>query len=157
MKPLTPILMLFLAVMPTACSPPAPDLAAEGQAVMQRSRAWSNVVSTGEVDTILTYWADDAVMLAPGIPPLEGKQAIRSFVETALQTPGFQMSWEPLSVHVAESGDLAYLLESNLTIVSDPMGNPMRMEGKAVTIWRKDPDGVWRNVVDAWSGNEPGM
>ena len=71
----------------TGCRPPAPDLEAEGRALMQVSREWSSLVATGNLDSIMTGWADDAVMMAPGLPPLEGKAAIRGYVEALGDSP----------------------------------------------------------------------
>lgn len=148
--PLFPLFVLLLG--PSAgCQPPPVDLEAEGAALKERSRAWSNVIATGDVEAILEPWADDAVLLPPDSPPLEGKAAIRNYIEAALQLPGFRISWEPVSVSVSRGGDMAHLVERTITTVNDSLGNPVTTHGKAVTVWRKDPDGVWRNVVDIWN------
>jgi uncharacterized protein (TIGR02246 family) len=141
-----------------ACEQPSVDtvdLEAEGQALMQLSREWSDLVATGDMEAIMAGWADDAVMMPPGIPPLEGKAAIRSYVEGAAEIPGFAISWEPLAVQVAASGDMAYMIERNVITVHDPEGNPVRTHGKVITVWRKDVDGNWRNVVDMWNEMPP--
>ena len=92
-------------------------------------------------------------MMPPGIPAVEGKPAIRDYVEAAMQLPGFQTSWEPLTVHVASSGDMAYMIERNVSTVADSSGNLVTTYGKVVTVWLKDADGSWKNVIDMW--NEP--
>ena len=137
------------------CRQPALDLEAEGQALMQLSREWSNRVTTGNLDSIMTGWADDAVMMAPGLPPLEGKQAIRAYVEAGMQLPGFTIKWEPLAVHVARSGDLAYMIERNVSTVNDSSGRPITTYGKVVTVWRKEATGAWKNVIDMWNEAPP--
>ena len=137
------------------CRPPAPDLEAEGRALMQVSREWSNRVSTGNVDSIMSAWADDAVMMPPGLPPLEGKAAIRGYVEAGMNLPGFTIKWEPLAVHVARSGDFAYMIERNVSTVNDSSGRPITTHGKVVTVWRKDSAGAWKNVVDMWNDAPP--
>lgn len=139
----------------TSCRAPAVDLEAEGRALMQISRDWSSRVATGNVDSIMAGWADDAVMMAPGLPALEGKAAIRSYVEAGMQVPGFSIKWEPLSVYVARSGDLAYMIERNESTVNDSAGRPVTTYGKVVTVWRKDATGAWKNVVDAWNEVPP--
>ena len=146
---------MALSVVLAACSPPAVDLEAEGAALMQLSREWSDLVATGDMDAIMAGWAEDAVMMPPGTPPLEGKAAIRAYVEAGQQLPGFEISWEPMTVHVAASGDMAYMIERNVTSVHDTLGNPVTTYGKAVTVWRKDEDGSWKNVVDMWNGAPP--
>ena len=49
------------------------DVEAEGEALMQLSRDWSDLVATGDMDAIMAGWAEDAVMMPPGTPPLEGR------------------------------------------------------------------------------------
>ncbi len=137
------------------CTSSAVDLEAEGEALMQLSRDWSDLAATGDLDAIMAGWAEDAVMMPPGFPALEGKAAIRGYVEAASELPGFQISWEPLSVHVASSGDFAYMIERNVSSVNDSLGNPVVTHGKVVTVWRKDADGSWKNVVDMWNEAPP--
>jgi hypothetical protein len=76
-------------------------------------------------------------------------------VRQSFGRPGFQIRWEPESVCVSQSGDLAYMIERNVTTVNDAHGNPVTTHGKVVTVWRKDPDGSWRNVVDMWNEAPP--
>ena len=147
--------LLACATSFAACQPPEPDIEAEEEALMQISRDWSDLVVTGSLDTVVSYWADSAVMLPPDMPALEGKAAIRGFVEAARRLPGFGISWEPVSVHVASSGDMAYMIERNVMTVNDSLGNPITTHGKVVTVWRKDADGTWRNVVDMWNSTPP--
>jgi uncharacterized protein (TIGR02246 family) len=135
----------------SGCARPGPNLQAEGEALKQLSRDWSARTATGNTDAILAYWAEDAVMMPPDGPALEGKAAIRQFVEAAAKLPGFKISWEPLTVHVARSGDLAYMIERNVTTMNDPTGKPVTKHGKVVTVWRKDAGGEWKNVVDMWN------
>ena len=146
---------LALTTSLAACAQPAVDIEAEGEALMQLSRDWSDLVATGDVDAIVAGWAEDAVMMPPGTPPLKGKAAIRAYVEAAEQIPGFEISWEPLEVHVASSGDMAYMIERNVTTVHDSLGNPVTTHGKVVTVWKKDPNGSWKNVVDMWNETPP--
>ena len=96
-------------------------------------------------------WADDAVMLPPDFPVLSGKSAIGDYVAGASSIPGFKISWEPESVHVSKSGDMAYLIERNVIEMDDEDGEKIVTHGKVVTIWRRESDGRWKNVVDIWN------
>jgi len=149
------IVPVAIASLLVSCQSPAVDLEAEGEALMQLSRDWSDLVATGDLDAILEGWADDAVLMAPNLPPMEGKTAIRSYVETAMGIPGFSISWEPVSAHVATSGDMAYLIERNISTMNDSLGNTITSHGKVITIWRKDDGGAWKNVVDMWNSTTP--
>lgn len=131
------------------------DSKSEEDALMRLSREWSAKVASAPVDEWIDVWADDAVMMPPGLSAVRGKAPIRQYVEAAGTLPGFQIRWEPECAFVSQSGDLAYMIERNVTIVNDAQGNPVTTHGKAVTVWRKDADGSWRNVVDIWNEAPP--
>ena len=59
-------------------------------------------------------------MLPPDFPLLDGKAAIQEYVAGAANIPGFQIRWEPLAAHVSNDGDMAYMLERNVTEVDGP-------------------------------------
>lgn len=135
---------------------PKIDKKAEGDALMQLSQEWSDVVTTGNLDKILEGWAEDAVMMVPGLSPLKGKEAIKAYVQAGLKMPGFSVRWEPLEVFVSDCGDMAYMIERNEMAVNDSLGNPIITYNKTVTIWRKEQDGSWKNVIDMWNEDPNG-
>jgi ketosteroid isomerase-like protein len=153
MKHINGLLMLILTSL-AGCNDPKIDTIAEGERLMQISRDWSNYAATDSIDKILSYWADDAVVMSPGQPPIKGKKAIREMIEGSSKIPGFKISWEPFSVVVSKSGDLAYMIEQNQITVNDSLGNPITESNKSVTIWRKEDDGSWKNIVDIWNANQ---
>ncbi len=69
-------------------------------------------------------------------------------VEESYKIPGFRISWQPQSVEVSESGDMAYIIEDSQISFTDSTGKAITQKNKAVTIWRKQGDGSWKNVVD---------
>jgi ketosteroid isomerase-like protein len=93
-----------------SCAEHKVDTKTEGERLMQISREWSKSAATDSVEKILSYWAGDAVVMSPGQPPLKGKNAIREMINGTSKIPGFKISWEPISVVVSKSGDMAYLI-----------------------------------------------
>lgn len=134
-----------------SCTETKIDQKAEGKKLMQLSREWSRSASTDSLEKTLSYWADDAVVMSPGQAAIKGKDAIREMIQGMLKIPGFNISWEPLSVEVSASGDMAYMIEENKVTVSDSLGKPITEYNKAVTVWKKLADGSWKNVVDIWN------
>ena len=124
---------------------------AEAKELMELSREWSQVLRSGDLDSTLDFWSDDAIVMPPKVLAVQGKQAIREFVEAGANIPGYKISWEPVSAHVSESGDMAYLIERNIEELVDADGNKIVTHNKVVTIWRKDSQGHWKNVVDIWN------
>ena len=135
------------------CAPEKGSDAAEAERLMQTSREWSKVAASGDMDKVLVYFADDAVMISAGRPPVRGRDALRSFLSETSKIPGFRISWEPLEAEV--SGDIGYMLERTQMTMTGPDGAPVTQQLQAVTIWRKQPDGSWKNVVDASVPAEP--
>jgi ketosteroid isomerase-like protein len=43
---------------------------------------------------------------------------------------------------------MAYLLENSKISYTDSTGKPVTLNNKAVSIWRKQRDGNWKNAVD---------
>lgn len=149
-----PIIPFAACVMGTlgGCSSQQSDPIAEQEVLMQASRDWSRAASTGNVDAIVSYWADDAVVMMPDLPTYRGKEPIRKYVEASLKLPGFRISWEPLEAHVSASGDMGYIIERTTITAPDQSGRPVTHQARAVSIWRKRDGGSWKNVMDISNG-----
>jgi ketosteroid isomerase-like protein len=98
------------------------------------------------------WFAPDAVALGNGAAPLVGKVAI---VKSATwQTKDYQLTWTPTDATMGPSGDVGYTWGHFEGHSKDANGNPVTTSGRYITIWRKQPDGNWKVVLDAGS-NEP--
>lgn len=125
----------------------------DANALMQTSRDWAKASASGDVERILSYWADDAIVLEPDQHALIGKAAIRQMVQGSMKIPKFSITWGPESVVISRAGDMGYLIEHNSVTFADSTGKVHTQFGKAVTIWRKDPSGAWKCVVDTWNAS----
>jgi ketosteroid isomerase-like protein len=88
------------------------DLERERKRLLETDAEWAALSSRGqEVDRILSFWTDDARVIAPGLPAFTGKAALRSYVEGALAIPGFHITWTTSEASLSPDGQLAYLPE----------------------------------------------
>ena len=142
------IILIALLATFMGCDQTKIDKKAEGEKIMQLSKEWAQIVATKDVDKIVSYWANDAFVMQEGQAPLKGKQAIRQMVEESFKIPGFSISWQPESVEVSDNGDMAYMIENTQVSFSDSTGKTITLKNKAVSIWRKQQDGSWKNAVD---------
>jgi ketosteroid isomerase-like protein len=128
------------------------DLNAERAILLRRDADWAQAAADGgDVERILSYWTDDAIVLAPGLPPFVGRQALRGYVEASLTIPGFRISWASTGVEFSPDGQLAYMFSDNAVTTNGPDGVPATTQGRVVTIWRREPDDQWRCAVDIWN------
>jgi ketosteroid isomerase-like protein len=128
------------------------DLQRERKALLERDAEWAALSAKGQdVDQILSFWTDDARVFAPGLPVFNGKAALRNYVEGALAIPGFHITWTTSEASLSPDGQLAYLLSTNAVTMAGPEGQPVTTSGRAVTVWRRESDGIWRCAVDIWN------
>ena len=128
------------------------DSSVERTRLLRRDVEWAAAASDGcDVERILSFWTDDAVVLAPGLSPLIGKAALRQYVEASMQIPGFHINWVSKDVVFSPDRQLAYMFSQNAVTMNGPEGKPTTVKGRAVTIWRLEPDGEWRCAVDIWN------
>jgi ketosteroid isomerase-like protein len=132
------------------------DELTERERLLERDAEWAAVASEGrDIGQILSYWTDDAVVFAPGFPPLIGKPAIREYVENSLRIPGFKITWKSTDATFSPDLKLAYMFAENAVTMNGPDGKPVTTKGRGVTIWRRESDGEWRCAVDIWNEAPP--
>ena len=131
------------------------DAATEEAKLLRRDAEWADLATAGkDVDKIVSYWSDDALIMMPGQPVVEGKAAIRAYVAASFKDPNFKIHWKSSKVTFSPDGKLAYMPGTDEMTVSGPNGAPLTLHLRGIAIWRLDPDGQWRCVVDI-SNEEP--
>jgi ketosteroid isomerase-like protein len=86
----------------------------------------------------LKYLADDARVHRPGLMPVVGREALAGWAAGESQA----LTGEPLLVRAARSGDLGYAYGSYET------GGDQPAAGYYARVWKRDPEGTWRIVMD---------
>ncbi len=128
----------------------APDSAsrdADVEAIRQADLAWSAAQASDGLDGVMPFYVDDAIFLPPNSPMVIGKEAIRE-ASAAIDSPGFSVSWKPMKIEVAQSGELGYAIGNFEGNIVDSAGNLVPVKGKYVEIWKKQADGSWKVAVD---------
>jgi ketosteroid isomerase-like protein len=132
-----------------SCSQSHFDPVIEGEKLLRRDAEWADLATAGkDVDRVVSYWSDDAVLMFPGQPVLEGKATIRTYVAGCFQTPGFKIHWVSEKPTFSPDGKFAYMRGNDEATVPAPNGGTITLHTRGISIWRFDPDGQWRCVVD---------
>jgi len=149
MKKIVTVITGLSLIFFTSCSNPTVDQEAEAEKLMELSRSWAKSVKDKNVDEMLSYWADDAILMSPNEPAVVGIDSLRAMVERSMNIPGFEIYWNPQEAYVSKGGDMGYVIFKNyMTMPVDTLGNTRTVFSKGVEIWKKQPDGQWKNVVD---------
>jgi uncharacterized protein (TIGR02246 family) len=145
-------LLLFI----TACQLQPPDTrAADEQTIRTLDTQWAKTAETRDLDAIVAYYSDDAVLLPPNEPIATGKQAIRASWATLVGPTTLSLSWQATRVDVSKSGDLAYLVGTYSMTVKDAKGKSVPDRGKLIEVFRKQADGSWKTVADMFNSDLP--
>jgi len=150
---LTPVVLGVLAIT-AACAkqetaPPAAidHRALDESAIRAIDSAWVRGAAAKSLDGLTAAYADSAVVLAPGEPMAQGRDAIRKAFQGMLGAPGFGLTFGPDKITV--SGDVAYEIGSYALTMNDKKGKPQTSKAKYAVVWAKQADGMWKAVVDA--------
>ncbi len=148
-------LFVIISLVFLSCSQPHFDSASAGEELLRRDAEWADLAAAGkDVDKVVSYWSDDAVLIFPGQPVLEGHAAIRAYVTACFETPGFKIHWVSQKPIFSPDGKFAYMRGSDEATVPAGNGGTVTLHSRGVSIWRLESDGQWRCVVDI-SNEEP--
>lgn len=131
------VVLLAMLAGPTARSAEMP--AAVASLVAAEKAFAAAAVAKSMRDAFLEYLAPDAVVFNPGpVPgrPLYEKQAADKS----------RLVWTPQFAEVAASGSFGYTT-GPWSYASDRLSPPL-VFGHFVSVWKKQPDGAWRVVLD---------
>jgi uncharacterized protein (TIGR02246 family) len=145
-----------IAMVMAACNQ-APDTHdADVQAIKNLETTWNQDYASKSADKIAAYYADDAVLMAPGMAPAAGKDAIHTMIGQMVTDPALTLKFQSSKVYAAKSGDLAYSQGSYTMTMTDPNTKKvMNDHGSYVTVYHKQADGSWKVVSDISTSEVP--
>ena len=148
-----PAVLLVLAGCDTQ---PALDLDAERTALMNADRVWYEAYAASDdpAAVFTGQMEDGAVLLPPDAPIAEGVEAIGEVVNMLEGLPGFSVSWTPVAADVGSGGDLGYTRGTYVIQMEGPNG-PVTINGKYITVWKKQADGSWKVTADMFNQDAP--
>jgi len=159
-------LTLATALLATACAkkeepraeapaePAAPvvDLAAEEQAIRNRSGEWMNYANSRDAASIANkIFAADGVLIADE-KAHKGAAAVQAAMEAEMKAnPKSLVTWTSDQVRVSTGGDFA-MENGSFNFDPDGDGKKPAVQGSFATTWAK-VDGEWRVLSDAGGEN----
>jgi len=150
--------VLFALAAGCATAPaPAPDTReADVAAVKSVEAAWSKDAATKDADKFAGYYSDDASVLMPNAPIINGKENIKAAFKPMLADPNFALTFESTHVEASKGGDLVYSVGTYAMTMSAPKGKKtVNDKGKYLTVFKKQADGSWKAVADMISSDLP--
>jgi ketosteroid isomerase-like protein len=141
------------AVAASAPNPLADTTMKPGKAILFDLEAkFAKSTADGGGKAFATWFAEDGVSLANGQAPVHGREAIAR--QATWLPKDYQLLWTPTDAVMSPTGDMGYTWGHYEGRSRDTDGNPKVTTGRYLTVWRKEPDGSWKVVLDS-SSDEP--
>ena len=145
-----------IAMVMVACNQ-APDTHdADVQAIKTLETNWNQDYASKNPDKIGAYYADDAVLMAPGMEAVTGKDAIHTMLTHFVSDSALSLKFQSSRVDAAKSGEVAYSQGAYTMTMTDPNTKQVVTDrGSYVTVYHKQADGSWKVVSDIASSSVP--
>ncbi len=133
-----------------------PDVhGAEETAIRQADLGWSKAMTDKQLDSTVSYYAEEASIFPPNAPTATGKNAIRNVWAQFFAMPGFLVTCHPVKIEASRSGDIGYTQGPYDLAFRDARGKTVKDRGKYLAVWRKQSDGAWRVMADIFNSDLP--
>ena len=131
-----------------------PTLSPGALVLIELEASFAKSVAAGGGKAFATWFADDAVTLNNGRPPILGRANIAAQAQWDPKT--YQLSWIPSGAQMGPSNDMGFTWGHYEGRSTDKNGQPVVTSGRYMTIWKKQPDGKWKVAMDASATEPPG-
>ena len=121
--------------------------------VQTYNEQWQKAFANHDVEELLSLYSEDARVLAPGAPPMQGKRAFREFANAMLEAGA--KSCDLNSVDTIQAGDIIVDVGTYRMVIDPPGGGRVEDVGKYVDVLRRQPDGSLKIVVDTFNSDAP--
>jgi len=108
-------------------------------------RLFGEYVNGGQLDALVALYEPGGVLIQQDRSPATGHAAIRESLAPMLAA-GVRICMNV--VYSASVGDVAMLYNDWSASGPGPDGRPAVLQGKAIEVVRRQPDGSWRYVLD---------
>jgi uncharacterized protein (TIGR02246 family) len=147
----------LIVVVTVTCAPqPAAtfDIEAERTALRDADSRYSQAASAKDVEAVVALYAPDGAIYPPDGAVVTGLEGVRGFASAFVADSAFAARFTPRAVEVSADADMGYTLNDAEVTFTGSDGKPMTERIRDFHVWRKQPDGSWKIVVDIWN-NEP--
>ena len=146
----------LLALTSTTCQPPVQEAGPLSEndigAIEDIIQQYVQAMLARDLNAWTGLWTEDAVMMPPNSPALEGREAIIQDLMAGPAPTEFVLD----VLDIDGAGDVAYVRGTySITMTVAGVSEPMMDEGKYLSILKKQSDAKWLFTIDIWNSDLP--
>ena len=123
-------------------------------AIRAMGEKYAEYVNSGDLERYMSVWAEEGIQMPPNAPAVSSRESIRLAMMPLFDGFHLKMSINDQEIKIA--GDWAYSRGTYaLDMTPKAGGDSIHVDGKALTIWQRQPDGSWLISRDCFNSNIP--
>jgi ketosteroid isomerase-like protein len=123
--------------------------------IIRADSAWARLAQAKQVDSLMPYYAPNAVSMSEGTKAVKGTRDLRASYTEMLKANFRDMKFKSDGVEFSDDGTMAWDYGSFTATVDGPKGKPMKISGNALNVWKKI-GGRWVMVAEISNSSLPG-
>lgn len=116
---------------------------------------YSAAMNAENSDFWISLWDENGIQMPPNAPAVVGKPAIEKGIRESYQA----LDWEKFTIYLEEvkvAGDWGFARGTYSASISPKAeGETVFIDGKYLTILKRQPDGSWKIFRDCFNSNVP--
>jgi ketosteroid isomerase-like protein len=121
--------------------------------LLKADRDFFAATKARKVDGWMEFMTDETTLSRE--KPYTGLAAIRSAISDAFADPNFQLTWDPETAVLFESGTMGYTSGHYVVVTDGADRMPEKSSGQYLTVWKKQKDGSWKVLWDGGTSTGP--
>jgi uncharacterized protein (TIGR02246 family) len=122
-------------------------------AINASEQRWAKLYNAKDAPGLAMTYTRDALRLAPDASRVQGRAAIQAMLQKELDDGMNNIKLEPTDI--GYEGNMAWVVGNFSINVPTQQGGTTTATGNYVGVYVKDPDGVWRLMIDTWNDMPP--
>lgn len=139
------LLIVSILLLGSACGQ---QPGAGGSDFKSQEAAWESAMKAGDVEAMVSLYADDARLMPPNGTTLVGHDGVRSSFGGLIDA-GLSIDLTP--VQIDSAGDVAFVVGTYELFAGEDVADA----GKYIETWQRGAGGDWRLTNDIWNSDRP--
>lgn len=117
--------------------------------LLQADRDFADATHARGIEGWMSFFADDAIRIKYRGGMAKGYEAVRATDTPLISDTTITLNWQPIDARVFKDGTVGITIgTSQIVNRVGPKKGEVAYRGRYTTLWRREPDGRWKVIMD---------